>query len=219
MTTKSNFDLATYTALTPKDSTTLLKMFKHFTRVTAGADIEWWGQCGTMLGAVRCGGLVRWDDDIDVAMSHESFDKLRGCRKQLECRGEYKVKYVGQYCKLEHVGTMDATGEASLWIDIFKVQDGIYSQKHCQCSNAPDNLRLPLRLVKFSGIIIYIPNKAEELLDIEFKDWRTKAVVYNHRGPKTKTKKGVKITTSFGGYQHFGTYPLTPDIDKPVMRC
>lgn len=68
-------------------------------------DIRFWLHAGTLIGAIRNGGFVQWDDDVDVAMTRGDFNVLRNnlvdnelmvlCEyyNDLTCSRQYQLKY------------------------------------------------------------------------------------------------------------------------------
>lgn len=54
-----------------------LDILAQFSRVCCQKGFTWFAMFGTLLGAVRNGGFIPWDDDIDVAMPREDYDRLR----------------------------------------------------------------------------------------------------------------------------------------------
>ncbi|MBD5280216.1 MAG: LicD family protein [Bacteroides sp.] len=55
----------------------LLNMLVDFDRFCRKEGIKYWLSSGTLLGAVRHGGFIPWDDDVDVDMTREDFCKLK----------------------------------------------------------------------------------------------------------------------------------------------
>ncbi|MCD8266011.1 MAG: LicD family protein [Prevotellaceae bacterium] len=56
----------------------LFDLLNEFMRVCRKHDIRWWVDGGTLLGAVRHKGMIPWDDDVDVVMMRDEYERL--CR-------------------------------------------------------------------------------------------------------------------------------------------
>lgn len=65
----------------------LLKVFKAFVEFCDANDLNYFCCGGTAIGALRHKGMIPWDDDIDVFMPREDFEKILKLKTSAEEKG------------------------------------------------------------------------------------------------------------------------------------
>lgn len=53
-------------------------------------NIQWYADCGTLIGAVRHGGFIPWDDDLDICMFRDDYIRFTEIAKK-ELPPEYRM--------------------------------------------------------------------------------------------------------------------------------
>lgn len=77
------------------------KKFKKIHSFLKKNNIEYFAVGGTLLGAIRHKGFIPWDNDMDIGMTRENFNKFISVAKQLENDG-FKVVGYPYRDKVEH---------------------------------------------------------------------------------------------------------------------
>lgn len=124
----------------------LCRMLKELDEYLGRHEIQYSIMSGSMLGAVRHGGFIPWDDDIDIAILRKDYDRLieilrknKRISAKLEISG-YEVDktdmpFLKVYNKSIVVKDNLANDSSELWIDIFPFDNvpdhGTWS--YCQC--------------------------------------------------------------------------------------
>lgn len=111
----------------------LLELLCEVRRICELEGIRYTIIAGTMLGAVRHGGFIPWDDDADVALFRDDYEAFRAaCGKYLDTNRFYFQDHTNTkgyrwgYGKLRRkdsryvaYGTENLLYEQGIWIDIF----------------------------------------------------------------------------------------------------
>ena len=102
-------------------------MLREIDRICRKHGIKYFISYGTMLGAVRHGGFIPWDDDVDVAMLRSEFEKFRQIApKELNERFSYEshVNNNGYHYFFDRLTAKD-TYFASKYSDDYEMHKGI----------------------------------------------------------------------------------------------
>lgn len=113
-----------------------LEMLQELDRVCRIYDIKYTIFCGTLLGAVRHKGYIPWDDDADVGMLREDYEKFKRISQEMnqdicyfQDHGTDK-DYLWGYGKLRKTNTVfvregqeHLRGKTGVFIDVFPLDD------------------------------------------------------------------------------------------------
>ena len=120
-------------------------ILNEIVRICEINDLQYFLIGGTLLGAVRHGGFIPWDDDLDIVMPRDDYETfLEICSQQL--KGSYLLDWYGTnpkywlpYAKVRKVNTIyELESQVGLegvpkgvWVDVFPL-DNIVPRKCIQ---------------------------------------------------------------------------------------
>ena len=113
----------------------LLKIFDDIVSVCEKEGIRYQLSGGSVLGAIRHGGYIPWDDDIDINMERAEIDRFVSCFTKRFCE-KYWIKIPGktpgydqnkiriESKQIRARGLLELNEpECGLWIDVFVIEN------------------------------------------------------------------------------------------------
>ena len=114
----------------------IIHVLREVTRVLEELKIPYFMQGGTMLGAIRHGGFIPWDDDVDLGIPRADYDRLlkevsARLPENLELRTYddetdhhyYFARIVDTRYQIRRMGSIEERLE-NIWVDLFPL-DGM----------------------------------------------------------------------------------------------
>ncbi|MBD5329691.1 MAG: LicD family protein [Bacteroides sp.] len=125
----------------------MLEMLKYIDKICKENNIKYWLSSGTCLGAVRHHGFIPWDDDVDIELLEDDYNKLIKILRDNETE-EFVIQssqddpnYIFDFAKLrdkktqvkESFGLDSLYIHQGLFIDIFKLSPSNSKFLHYLC--------------------------------------------------------------------------------------
>lgn len=90
----------------------MLEILKYFIAFCQEKQLVYWASYGTAIGAVRHHSIIPWDDDIDILMPRDSYNKLLDLADEFD-NGQYEVMHVklnpDSTCRAIHICDKNTT--------------------------------------------------------------------------------------------------------------
>lgn len=173
--------------LKPEHIEILYKLLEFVTRLLDKHDIQYWIDGGTLLGAVRHMGQIPWDDDLDLGVFNNDFQRIRKLKTVVEDAG-YVFVYDPNLIKIrpkEFNIKYDNRDVGHPTLDIFRYKSkngiiklanpGIYLKWPKAIHKKNDFL--PFKLYKYGELYVKGVNNPYPYIDGSYPDWMNEIVI------------------------------------------
>lgn len=144
-----------------------MDLLEHLLSVCQKYDLKCWADSGTLIGAVRHKGFIPWDDDIDMVMLRDDYDKLVSIsEKEFTHPYFFQTIYSDKHYGNRHaqirnsetaaIGNPKARFNQGIFIDIF-VFDGVSDVPRLLGKQLKKVKRYKFQLKFVSRILDYFP--------------------------------------------------------------
>jgi len=154
------------------DTPKAIACLKEVADVFAEHEVTWWLVFGSLLGAVRDGGPIKGDDDIDIGVFQHERARIKQANKVLREKGFFVPELADGMVERDEVYIRDGQ-KIEAWV--FHKDGDHYRYDPCV-----PNVRYHKKYfdnlieVNFGGTLAYVPVFNKELVKIMYGDtWRT----------------------------------------------
>lgn len=163
---------------------------RHVAKVLEAAQVRYWLEGGSLLGAVRQADIIPWDYDVDFGMFRSDYKLCRQLRQAWE-EGAYEDEdgFVWERAREADFFRVQYSRSNRLHVDIFPfyldekrlvMTKDFWFETHRQDVEFPESYLRPMAVIPFVGTEVAAPNNAKAFLELKFG----KGVVENPRYPK-----------------------------------
>lgn len=192
----------------------VLNIMKFFHQFCIENDIQYFIMSGTMLGAIRHSGFIPWDDDIDVGMTQENYEKLIALADEFNnSQSDFTLMLPGT--KNYAYNFIKILDNNSTLIDYYKVKKmalGFYIDVFEFCG-IPSDKKKALEVIKKRNILCQLRGCAMSFRSIGSRRYWPFYFIGKIIGINRLLKKIKKIDSKFPYSKH--EYVYDPDGRNP----
>lgn len=173
--------------------------FRQIARILQEHKIPFWADCGTCLGIYRYGGIIPWDDDMDIAILQQDYDNVLRLLKDFDGKRFQVQDWGGRDRPKSYLQVLDKKlGKTIIDIYVFKI-DPLEKTLCLILSNensyflseewkererryviaTPFDIIFPLRKAMFDGIEVYVPHQQKQYLQMRYGENLDPVKLYN----------------------------------------